>query len=439
MLIKNANIVTIQNIFIGDLKITGGIITGIGQITPEPGEEIIDARNAYLLTGFIDLHTNGTAGFDTTHGMYEPGSDTFRSDEENYCNALTKALKYYAGTGATTVFLTSIAAPIEQLKKVYRYINNYSSESNRIIEKGIIGGIYNEGSFIKADEYKGAQNPEYFYNPSEKEIINEFLEASNDLLKIFNIVPEWNGDVYQLITKLRNDNKLVGIGHSGATADQFNEAVERGASLAIHFLNGPSYSSTKPFFGGGAVEAALKNSDVYLEIIPDGYHIDKAYVMDVIKRKGADKVIAVSDSMFVTGLDNIDEFEVSGVKGKVSNDGYYLERADKPRQLFGSNLTMLQAFENLLNWFTSDIEGTWNKMHSALKPEEALINASKLCSGNAAKLMNNKCGMNLVDEIKVGKNADLLLMQIIEKGDGYRCELQEVFKSGINVYEKIRI
>ena len=146
-----------------------------------------------------------------------------------------------------------------------------------------------------------------------------------NLIKNVNVVPEHGESALELIEYLTRENVVSGAGHTGATADQYNDAVEKGLRIAIHFLNGPTGSSTKPFGHGGAIQAVLRSSDVFAELIMDGYHVDPIYVREVLQRKGLTRVIAITDSMFVTGMDEIETFIVSGVLGRVSPNRQYLE------------------------------------------------------------------------------------------------------------------
>ena len=210
-------------------------------------------------------------------------------------------------------------------------------------------------------------------------------------------------------------------------------------TLAIHFLNGPTGSSTKPFGGGGAVENILRDSNMFAEIIVDGYHVDKAYVMDTIKRKGFDKVCAITDSMFTAAFKGIKKIHVLGIDGTVSKNGKYLQIADREYALFGSMLTMDKAFSNLLTWLTNPIEGIWNKLHSPLSFDEAIINASALCSKNPAKVLgiyepsfkiDNAKQNTFTGSIEVGKSADIIIMDIKEINNNYKIKISNVFVKG---------
>jgi N-acetylglucosamine-6-phosphate deacetylase len=178
---------------------------------------------------------------------------------------------------------------------------------------------------------------------------------------------------------------------------------------------------------------------VFAEIIADGYHVDKAYVMDAIKRKGTDKVVVITDSMFPTMLEGLDKFSMLGVEGRVSSNGEYLQIADRGNALFGSTLTMDKAFSNILNWLTSPVEGIWYKMHEPLNFEEALLKASEMCSGNPARVIGILGPTTTVDpkdmscytgSIETGKSADVLIADITGIQGDRKVKIERAFVNG---------
>ena len=314
---------------------------------------------------------------------------------------------------------TVLEAPIEQLKTIFRLIARYREE-HECFQNDMFFGIYIEGTFMKEEAYRGAHNPKYFQPPSVR-LFRELQRAAGGNIRIVNVVPEWGTPAIKLIRYLSGRGIVCAAGHSGATGEQYLAAIEQGSTLAIHVMNGPSSSSAKPFHGGGVLETLLRSDRVYAEIIADGFHVDKHYVMDIIKRKGIDKCVVVTDSMFVSGIKRLTDFQVSGIKGRMGKGGKYLQIADRGDALFGSLLTMDKAFENVLNWCMMSMPGIWNRQHRALTFEEALRNASQLCSASAAKALgvfepstrsldHNLCSGT--GDITIGKRADLVIAGI---------------------------
>ena len=165
--------------------------------------------------------------------------------------------------------------------------------------------------------------------------------------------------------------------------------------------------------------------------------------MDIIKRKGTDKCIAITDSMFTTNAPNIKQFKINGVVGKVSRNGEYIQIAGKENMhsLFGSMLTMDKAFSNLLTWFTQPIEGIWNSTHEPVDFEEALVNSSKMCSQNPAVLLGIYAPQNnysATGSIGSNKRADIVITDIIKNKHRYDLVIDKVLLKGDVVHSNKR-
>ncbi|MBU0474380.1 MAG: amidohydrolase family protein [Bacteroidetes bacterium] len=422
------------------IELENGLITRIGnRIKEDPLAVKISAAGKYVLPGFIDLHTNGIAGFDLTNGLFNLEKSTFISQEDDYLKGLDNALKQFSKQGTTLVGFTTLEAPINKMKRIFQLIAKYKNESPSIY-KELFHGIYLEGTFMKDKRFRGAHNPKYFFKPSIQ-LFKELQEAANGNIKIVNVVPEWGDAALELIEYLATKNIVCAAGHTSATGNQYRAAISKGLTLAIHVLNGPSSSSYKPFDGGGSLESFLQSDDMFVEIITDGYHVDKSYVLDLIKKKGTEKCVAITDSMFVTKMKKVKEFQISGVKGKVSENGEYIQIAGRENDnaLFGSVLTMDKAFENLLNWFTSSVKSVWSDNHESLSLNDAIVNASKMCSANPAKILGiyflqngevKKEDNNITGSIELHKSGDIVIADISEHNKKYKIKIEKTLVKG---------
>jgi N-acetylglucosamine-6-phosphate deacetylase len=433
--IINGNIILPAAVFSGNLEIEEGRITyiGSGSRMPKPDCQI-NAIGRYILPGFIDIHTNGIAGFDLTNGVYDLESGKFHNDEATYIKGLEWALYRYAKTGVTRAILTSLAAPLGQLKRIFSYVNQYKSEGAQTPWKDILGGLFVEGTFMKLVSFRGAHNPGYFNKPSI-ELFDELQKLSGGMIKVVNVVPEWDQSALQLIRYLASQNVICAAGHTGATGRQYELAIQNGLRLAVHFLNGPTGSSSKSLDGGGAVETVLRSDSMFVELIVDGYHVDKAYVLDTIKRKNYDRVIAITDSMFAAELPGLKQFKIFNITGKVAENGEYLQIADREDALFGSKLVMVEAFNNLLNWLTAPTGGIWNVLHEPLDFNQALIKVSSMCSDNPARVLGIYNSQDNTGSIEIGKRADLLIGEIARVGEKYRFNINQVMVNGMTIDE----
>ena len=209
------------------------------------------------------------------------------------------------------------------------------------------------------------------------------------------------------------------------------EATKVGLKYFIHLTNGPTGGSYKPFNGGGAIEAVLKSDELYAEQILDGYHVNPAYVRDILKRKGAERIIGITDCLFAAGS-QVKQFTSGGIRGALSEDGKYFQVVDKANTLFSSNLTMNRGFGNLLNWLTMDMQGIWNRLHNALEFEQALVMITKIFSTNPCLLTGlDKQGYGSIDD---GAKADLCVLDITGSQGSFKVTVESTIVDGRIVY-----
>ena len=435
--LKNGKIVLPDRIADGSILLSDGVIENIMPSGSDAKEaKAIDLQGKYVLPGFVDIHTNGIAGFDLTNGMYDIATDHFSHKPDEYIRGLKRAMSAYVESGVTTAVLTSIAAPLHQLRTVFSLVRQFKENAATDELASVFGGLYVEGTFIHSTANRGGHNPDYFYVPSV-ELFEDLQKAAGGHVTVVNVPPESGEPALKLIEHLRSTGVVAAIGHTGATGEECERAFERGVTLAVHLLNGPNYTSGKSIYHGGAIEAILRNDDISVEVILDGYHVDRSYVRDIIARKTGDRVLGITDSMFAAALQNLKEFEICGVRGAVSANGEYMQIADRPRTLLGSRLTMDVAFSNLISLLSTDVTGVWTREHKALSLDEAIVQASRMLSGNPARVM----GIVAAKEgdiaargcIAEGRAADLVVADIMKNMDSYRLKIDSVYKNGIQV------
>ncbi|MHC4596442.1 MAG: hypothetical protein ACYS9C_15245 [Planctomycetota bacterium] len=425
VLLKNGFVVTPQQVMRSDIVLRNGRIEFISGQTAF--DDVIDISGKYVVPGFVDIHFHGYNLFEFTVGLYDPKADTFNSSQGAYEQGFDMLSRKLAEFGVTGFYLSTWAASIETLKLCYGRLADYLSKtSGTSAGARLLGGVL-EGTFINPD-MAGAMNPEMVL-----ELAPDVFERIEDggTIKLANVVPDAGRKSCELTEYLANKGIVVGAGHTNATCNQVADAIKAGLKYSIHFTNGPTGGSYKPFEGGGAIEAVLQFDELYAEQICDGYHVNPAYIRDIIKRKGADKIVGVTDCTFVAGSD-LKEFSVSGVPGAVSDDGSYFRVVGKPNTLFSSNLTMNRGFANLLNWLTTDMQGIWNRRHEAMELEKALVATARIFSTNPCKLtgLETEGYGSVVD----GAKADLCVLDITGSPGNYKVTVASTVINGDTAY-----
>lgn len=157
-------------------------------------------------------------------------------------------------------------------------------------------------------------------------------------MKYITVSPEVEG-VPAMIRDIAGE-VVVAIGHSGADYDTAIACIENGAASATHTFN--AMKLLHQHFP--AIMGAVLESDVYCEAICDGRHLHPATVRFLLKCKGLDRVVAITDSIMAAGLP--DGNYKLGVNDVVVVDGDAKLAGGGSRA--GSTLTTGQALKNLV-------------------------------------------------------------------------------------------
>jgi len=393
---------------------------------PERSRREVDGRGCYALPGFIDIHCHGAGLFELADGVFDPETGEFDTSDESIRQGIPRYVRLKGREGVSNFYMATGAAPKDQLRRAFRHLADYMAGDTNGVEGPLVKGALLEGTFY-APEMAGGLDDRFAFEPARStfDALNE-----SGVIRLANVVPDFGERACELIEYLCGTGVVPGAGHTDATADQFREAVRRGLRYVIHFTNGPTGGSYKPFDGGGVIEATLQLDEVYAELICDGYHVNPAYMRDIIARKGRDKIIAVTDQVFCTGTE-VRTFRCGELDGEVAPDGSHVRVLNKKNTLFGSCLTMDAGFSNLLSYLTREMPGVWNRVHEAVPLEDALSAASRMCSANPARMIG------LYDDpdqatgaLEPGKWADIVLGTLDGGPGDYRFGVDKLFVRG---------
>jgi len=422
--LKGGFVVTGKIVERTDIVLRDGRISLAGD--KELCDQVVDITGKYVVPGFVDIHFHGYNLFEFTSGLYDVKSETFDNSPAAYDRGFEMLSNTLAKFGVTGFYVGTWASPIADLRHCYAQLYRYLSNTKEKSGARILGGLL-EGSFLNP-QMAGAQNPDHVL----KFVADSFDEIEDKgTIKLANVVPDFCGPSYELTEYLTGKGIVVGAGHSNATCKQIMEAIKAGLKYFIHLTNGPTGGSYKPFNGGGAIEAVLKSDELYAEQILDGYHVNPAYIRDILKRKGADRIIGITDSLFAAGS-QVKQFTSGGIRGALSEDGKYFQVVDKANTLFSSNLTMDRGFSNLLNWLTMDMQGIWNRLHDALEFEQALVMIAKILSTNPCLLTGlDKEGYGSIAD---GAKADLCVLDITGSQGSFNVVVGSTIVDGRIVY-----
>jgi N-acetylglucosamine-6-phosphate deacetylase len=269
------------------------------------------------------VHIHGAGGHDVMEGTAE---------------AIAKVASTVARRGTTSFVATTVTAPAEEACKslhgIARYIRSVRNTDSRFAAEVL--GIHLEGPFINPAR-RGVHPLESITQPSN-ELFEEFVAAADGLIRVVTLAPELPGAL-DLVERAVASGIVASMGHTDATYEQAVAAIERGVTHAAHIFN-----AMRPFShrDTGVIGAVLTNPAVTAELIADGYHVDSPAVEILLRAKGLEGVLLVSDGTAATGMRNgnyrLGNFEVSVKDGVVRNS---------EGKLAGSTLTLDRALQHI--------------------------------------------------------------------------------------------
>ncbi len=325
------------------------------------GVEAIEAKDKFVVPGYIDIHVHGGGGSDVMDGDYES------------INQIAIAHSHF---GTTSFLPTTMTMSKDKIIRSLRSICE-------AVKKGTAGaeilGIHMEGPYINPEK-KGAQKEEDIKKISIEEFL-EFNQASGNLIRLVTIAPEMPGAI-DFIKYLYKQGIIASVGHSNATYAQTQAGIQAGLSHVTHTFNAMrGLHHREP----GVIGAALTSPELTVEVIADGIHIHPIVLKILTKIKDGEKIVLITDAMRAAGLKE-GTYDLGGQEVIVTKGQARL----KDRTLAGSVLTMDKAVKNMVN-----------------KVGIQLSKAIQMASFNPAKSIgvDDKKG-----SLEPGKDADIVIL-----------------------------
>ena len=280
--INNGRIITPNGTIDGWLLHEDGKILeiGAGKCTVA-ADETIDAQGRYVSPGFIDIHTHGAGGADYMDGTLE---------------AYLTAAKMSARHGATLVYPTTLTS---SNKVLFDTFDLYERAVEANTEGAAFGGMHLEGPYFNPKQ-AGAQDPRYLRNPQPEDYL-EIISRSKNIAR-WSFSPELEG-APEFAAELSKHGIIPSVGHTDASFEQCDAAYKSGSSLITHFYSCvSSITRNQGYRTAGVMEYGYYQDGMAVEIIADGHHVPSSLLHLIVKVKGHDNVVLVTDSMRGAGM-----------------------------------------------------------------------------------------------------------------------------------------
>lgn len=326
----------------------------------------IDAAGLLVLPGFLDMHVHGGGGADFMHGTPE---------------ATRQVARTHARFGTTGLLATTLTASRAQTDGAILAVRAVQEEGRGEGEARLLG-LHLEGPYI-CPARRGAQPAAYVRLPDADEFAH-WNALSRQAVRQITLAPEMPG-AEALVRMAREQNVIVSLGHTDATADDMTAAIGWGARQGTHVFNAMTGVHHRH---PGAAAVILARPELVAEVIADGVHLHPLIVRLILNAKGMDGAVLITDAMEGAAMPDA-TYDLGGTPVRVQ-DG---TASFADGTLAGSVLTMNRAFQNA-------------RAFAELSP----VQASRLSSANAARQLGLS---DRFGSLEVGKEADLVVLDSI--------------------------
>lgn len=352
---------------------------------------LLDSQDlSYISPGFIDLQVNGYKGNDYSLDNFSP---------QHLCNILHEL----AYSGVTQHLPTLISSPQQRMLRTLRVIAQQRAEYSDVL--CAIPGIHLEGPYLSAEDGPcGVHDPAVIRDPDIAEF-EAWQAAADGMISIITLAPERKGalDFIQYITKA---GVIAAIGHSAAEPARIREAIAAGARFSTHLGNG-SHAQLPRLHN--YLWEQLAADELTAGIIADGFHLPSSVVKTIVRTKGLERLVLVSDVALLGGLQP-GIYTWGNLDVQVHEDGH----------LGLPGTRFLAGAGYLLNWDIAQFMRI---------TDHSLAETIRLCTMNPAALLNLP---SEVGTLEVGAPANLTIFT--KPPDAQALHILKTIRNGVEVY-----
>jgi N-acetylglucosamine-6-phosphate deacetylase len=246
-------------------------------------EESSAPSDVYLSPGLVDLQVNGCSGFDVN-------SDNLKTE------TILELVDVLLSKGVTCFAPTIITASEEKICHALSVIAEARRSDPRAA--ACIPFIHLEGPHISPlDGYRGA-HPAHAVRPPSIAMFERWQHLSERHIGMVTLSPHY-AESTGYISALVKQGVHIAIGHTHASPEQIREAVDAGARLSTHLGNGIATTISRH---RNPLWVQLADDNLTATFIADGHHLPSDLMKVILRSKGMERSILVSDVVALAGM-----------------------------------------------------------------------------------------------------------------------------------------
>jgi N-acetylglucosamine-6-phosphate deacetylase len=243
----------------------------------------VSREDLWVSAGFIDLQVNGYAGCDLN-------AESTTSDL-----VITLMYRLFA-VGVTTFIPTIITASEGRIIAALRTIGEARRRSP--LARHVIPFVHVEGPHLSPVDGPRGAHPRDHIRPPDIAEFERWQEASGGLVGMVTLSPHWDLAL-PYIAHLASRGCRVAIGHTDAEPSRIHDAAEAGAVLSTHLGNGVADDLPRH---PNLLWAQLADDRLTASLIADGHHLPADTLKAMLRAKGTERCILVSDVVALAGM-----------------------------------------------------------------------------------------------------------------------------------------
>jgi N-acetylglucosamine-6-phosphate deacetylase len=253
--------------------------------------------------------------------------------------ALQTICSNLAKLGTTAFLATTMSEPVDHIEKALANIAHFDNTTGAEIL-----GIHLEGPFL-APSHKGAQDGHHLLNP-DISLFQHWQLIANNKIKLVTVAPELDNAI-PFIRHLQAHKVIASVGHSNASFEQTNQAIDVGCSHATHLFNAMGKLHHR---APGTAGALLLSDKVMAEVVADFHHLHPGLLELTYRIKGREKCLLITDATRAQCMPE-GQYNLGGQSVFVKDGCVKLEDGT----IAGSILTQAQAAINMQSVLNCDV------------------------------------------------------------------------------------